>query len=59
MKRILEILAYVSAVVFAVSEGAKVASTHWPANNPFNTAKNEIKPKPEGGNNQPPSNSAV
>lgn len=59
MKRILEILAYVSAIVFAVSEGAKVASTHWPVHNPFNSAKNEIKPKPEGGNDQPSGNSPI
>lgn len=59
MKRILEILAYVSAVVFAISEGAKVASTHWPANNPFNTAKNEISKQPEVRGDQPAGNSTL
>jgi hypothetical protein len=47
MKKILEYIAYVSAVVHAISEGAKVASTHWPANNPFITPKNEIVKQPE------------
>jgi len=42
MKKILEYIAYVSAIVHAISEGAKVASTHWPTHNPFITPKNEI-----------------
>jgi len=39
MKRILEILSYVSAVVHAITEGAKVANSHWPNTNPFTTNK--------------------
>ena len=50
MKRILEILAYVSAVIYAITEGAKVAHSHWPANNPFNT--NKSKDEPQGNVNQ-------
>ncbi len=46
MSRILEILSYVSQVVHAITEGAKVANSHWPANNPFNNKKSN-EPEPQ------------
>jgi hypothetical protein len=41
MKKILEYLSYVSQVVTAVTEGAKVASNHWPTHNPFASGKGD------------------
>ena len=45
MKRILEILSYVSQVVHAITEGAKVANSHWPADNPFTKTPEHDKPQ--------------
>lgn len=35
MKRVLEIIVYLSNCLNAISKGAQVAHDNWPANNPF------------------------
>jgi len=35
MKRVLEIVVYLSNCLNAISKGAQVAHDNWPANNPF------------------------
>lgn len=42
MKKILEYIAFISAAVYAISEGAKVCASHWPVNNPF-AKKSELE----------------
>lgn len=47
MKKILEYIEYVSAVVSAISKGAKIAADSWPDYNPF--AKNDVKKEQQSG----------
>lgn len=47
MKRILEILSYASQVLTAITEGAKVAASRWPSDNPFNTVKDDKPEEPK------------
>lgn len=52
MKRILEILLFLSGAIQAITEGAKVAHSKWPSDNPFKKTNDESK-QPQSGFNQP------